>query len=167
MVQIARWNVLNPNLPLHRGSGSSPRCSHAAGTPDRSAKPIERALRPETFLLHRRIYYRDTSHPSRSRSHSLRRCGLASRGEDYLVIGGSGSSWIYHNRRYVLRNSAYKGRNALSKNFSCCGRLDQTLIRSTSSKLISSRRRSYSWVARVEAWLAIAAAFSRLPPLFK
>jgi hypothetical protein len=42
-----------------------------------------------------------------------------------------------------------------------------TRIRSTSSRLISSCRRSYSWVVRVDAWFAIAAAFSSVPPFFR
>lgn len=40
-------------------------------------------------------------------------------------------------------------------------------IRSISSRLMSSRRRSYSWVVRVDAWFAIAAAFSSVPPFFR
>ena len=43
----------------------------------------------------------------------------------------------------------------------------QINIRSTSSRLISSRRRSQSLVVRVLAWLTIAAAFSSVPPLLR
>jgi len=40
-------------------------------------------------------------------------------------------------------------------------------IRSVSSKLMSLRRRSYSWVVRVDAWFAIAAAFSTRAAIFE
>lgn len=41
----------------------------------------------------------------------------------------------------------------------------QTSIRSTSSSVTSSARQS--WVVRVEAWFAIAAAFSNVPPFLR
>ena len=40
-------------------------------------------------------------------------------------------------------------------------------MRSTSSKLISLLRRSWSLVVRVEAWLVSIAAFSSVPPFFR
>jgi hypothetical protein len=43
----------------------------------------------------------------------------------------------------------------------------QITILSTSSRLSSSRRRSWSCVVRVDAWFAIAAAFSSVPPFLR
>lgn len=42
-----------------------------------------------------------------------------------------------------------------------------TLIRSASSRVMPLLRRSYSCVVRVDVWLAIVAAFSRVPLLFR
>ena len=43
----------------------------------------------------------------------------------------------------------------------------QIKILSTSSRLTSSLRRSWSWVVRVEAWFAMVAAFSSVPPFLR
>jgi hypothetical protein len=43
----------------------------------------------------------------------------------------------------------------------------QMTIHSTSSRLTSSRQRSWSCAVRVEAWFAIAAAFSSVPPFLR